>query len=82
MLQDMSKNQSPLIKSFLKIFKTIASDALKPCPYSGLVSIVNIAADSKMLSWVPKGTIKAVIRSYNKEDENILRLTAVILFEK
>lgn len=82
LLQDISKNQSPLIKSFLKIFKTIAADAVKPCPYSGIVSVLNVAADSKMLSWVPKGTIRAVVKAYNKDDENIMRITTVILFEK
>jgi len=80
--QDVSKNRTPLTKSILKMLSNIAADALKPCPYVGRSSLLNVDADSKLLSWVPKGIIRFVLKSSTDIDKSLLRLTLLISFEK
>jgi hypothetical protein len=44
--------------------------------------VLNASADTKMLSWIPKGTLRIIVQASNKNDDNLLRFAVVVLFDK
>ena len=81
-LQGITKTQSPIVKSLLKIIKSMFADVIRPCPYHGLISLMNVSVDAKVLNWLPRGTVRFTFKMSNEDDPNIAKLSAIILFEK
>ncbi|KAL7013619.1 hypothetical protein ACKWTF_015491 [Chironomus riparius] len=82
LLEDVTKNKSPIITSILKVLSNVASEVIKPCPYVGRSTLLNINADSKMLDWVPKGVVRFSLRTSTDSKKYIFKLDVLIVFEK
>ena len=78
-LKGDTKNQNPVVKSFLKVIRSVVADAVKPCPYHGSFSLTNISADAKVLNWLPRGSVRFVFRMWNDKDANIIKLALIVL---
>lgn len=81
-LSPLTKVQSPLMKTALKVIQNMAPDALKPCPYSGRIRLLNMGLDMKVLGWMPRGIYKSTFRTFTEDDKNLMRLGLIIQVDK
>jgi hypothetical protein len=66
-----------MLGMFSLLKQLLPTELFTPCPYKGLLQVVNASADNDMLRYAPKGIIKFVMKFQNDDDKNVF--TIVIL---
>jgi hypothetical protein len=72
------KQISPMVRKFVNFWKFTGAEAIKmPCPMIGEVKFINMSINSQFMSFIPKGIIKAVTKTYNNEDGLIFLMSII-----
>lgn len=71
---------NPMVKKFMNFWKFTGIEAVKmTCPMFGDVKFINLDISNNFMSFIPKGIIKSVTKTYNNEDGLIFVMSCVFV---